>query len=544
MGVGATLLAGSLVLSACGGGDTGETEGDSEAIITVGSGEPQNGLIPAMTNEVFGGLVVRNIFSGLVYYDENGAVQNEVAESIESDDNVTWTITIEDGWTFTDGTPVTAQSFVDAWNWGAYGPNAANLTYFYEPIEGYDEVQIPVDKDGEPTGEDPEAETMSGLEVVSDTEFVVTLKQPESDFPVRLGYAAFFPVPESFMDDPEAFGESPVSNGPYTMTEWEHDSAITIEANPDYAGDRVPENGGIEFLAYTDEDSQYNDLLANNLDIVTNVPASAFATFEDELGDRAVNQPAAVTQVINVPEYVEDFQGEAGLLRRQAISMAIDREGITETVYDGARTPARDFTNPVIAGWSEDIPGSEFTEYNPEEAAALWQEAEDMDPLGDDFTLFIASNADSDHQSWIDPACNTIRQALEIECEFDQYPVFDEFLDARDNREIKGVFRGGWQADYPAMSNFLSPIYGKNAGSNDMDYVSEDFEAKMKEGNAAETPEEATELYKEAQEILFQDMPGIPLWYYNTTAGYAETVDNVAFGWDSDPILYQVTKSE
>ncbi|GAB3171798.1 ABC transporter substrate-binding protein [Myceligenerans halotolerans] len=531
MGVGAALLAGSLVLSACGGG-TGETDGDSEAIITVGSGEPQNPLIPANTNEVFGGLVVRNIFAGLVYYDENGAVQNEIAESIESDDNVTWTITIEDGWTFSDGTPVTAESFVNAWDWGGQLDNAANLSYFYEPFVGFSyEENTSIIEEG-------------GLEVVSDTEFTATLKQPESDFPVRLGYAAFFPLPEVFFDDPEAFGEAPVSNGPYVLTEWEHDSAITVEANPDYIGDRVPQNGGVEFLAYTDEDSQYNDLLANNLDIVPNVPASAFATFEEQLEDRAVNQPAAVTQVINVPEYVEDFQGEAGLLRRQAISMAIDREAITETVYDGARTPASDFTNPVINGWSDDIPGSEVLEYNPEEAKTLWDEAEDMDPLGDDYTLFIASNADSDHQSWIDPACNTIRQALEIECEFDQYPVFDEFLEARDAREIKGLFRGGWQADYPAMSNFLGPIYGTGAGSNDMDYSSEEFDAKMTEGNAAASPEEATELYKEAQEILFQDMPGIPLWYYNATGGYAETVDNVAFGWDSDPILYQVTKSE
>lgn len=532
MGVGAAVLAGSLVLSACGGGGEEPAEGDSEAIITVGSGEPQNPLIPAMTNEVFGGLVVRNIFAGLVYYDENGAVQNEIAESIESEDNVTWTITIEDGWTFTDGTPVTAESFVKAWDWSAQLDNATNLSYFYEPFVGFSfEENTSLIEEG-------------GLEVVSDTEFTATLKQPESDFPVRLGYAAFFPLPEAFYEDPEAFGENPVSNGPYTLTEWEHDSAITVEPNPDYAGDRVPQNGGVEFVAYTDEDSAYNDLLANNLDIVTNVPASAFSTFEEELGDRAVNQPAAVTQVINVPEYVEDFQGEAGVLRRKAISMAIDREGITSTVYDGARTPASDFTNPVINGWSDDIPGSEVLEYNPEEAAALWQEAEEMDPVGDDYTLFIASNADSDHQSWIDPACNTIREALEIECEFDQYPVFDEFLEARDAREIKGLFRGGWQADYPAMSNFLGPIYGTGAGSNDMDYSSEEFDAKMAEGNAAETPEEATELYKEAQEILFQDMPGIPLWYYNVTAGYAETVDNVAFGWDSDPILTEVTKSE
>lgn len=547
MGVGAALLATSLVLSACGGG-TGDGDGSGDAMITVGNGEPQNPLIPSMTNEVFGGMVIDTLFAGLVSYDADGAVHNEVADSIESEDNQTWTIKIQDGWTFSDGTPVTAQSFVDAWNWGAYGPNAANLSYFYEPIEGFTDVQLAPDQlkeDGTPKeGEEPKAEELSGLKVVSDTEFEVKLSQPEADFPLRLGYSAFYPLPESFFEDTEAFGEKPVGNGPYALTEWVHDKSITIEPNAEYAGERKPKNEGVEFIAYTDEDSQYNDMLDNALDIVPNVPASSFATFEDELGDRAVNQPSAVTQIINVPEYVEDFQGEAGLLRRQAISLAIDREAITETVYNGARTPASDFTNPVIEGWSEDVPGNEILSYDPDEAKKLWDEAEKMDPLGEDFVLYIASNADSDHQSWIDPACNTIRKALEIECEFDAYPTFDEFLDDRDNNKIKGMYRGGWQADYPAMSNYLGPIYGTNAGSNDMRYSNKEFDETLKKGNAAETIEEANKSYTEAQGILFEELPGIPLWYYNTTAGYSENVENVVFGWDSDPILTDVTKAE
>ena len=546
MGVGAAVLATSLVLSACGGG-TGDGDG-GDTLITVGNGEPQNPLIPAMTNETFGGMVIDTLFAGLMSYDESGAVHEEVAESIESEDNKVWTVTLKDGWTFSDGTPVTAQSFVDAWNWGAYGPNGANLSYFYEPIEGFEDVQFAPDqlnKDGAPKdGETPAAETMSGLEVVSDTEFTITLSQPESDFPIRLGYAAFYPMPEAFFEDPEALGETPVGNGPYVLTEWEHNTAITVEPNEEYAGENPAQNDGVEFLVYTDEDSQYNDLLDNALDIVSNVPASSFATFEDELGDRAVNQPSAITQVINVPEYVDEFQGEAGLLRREAISLAIDREGITSTVYNDARTPASDFTNPVVVGWSEDVEGNEVLEYKPDEAKKLWDEAEKMDPVGEDFTLFIASNADSDHQSWIDPACNTIRKALEIECEFDQYPVFDEFLDARDDNKIKGFFRGGWQADYPSPGNFLGPIYGTNAGSNDMNYSNKKFDAKLKEAAGAESVEEANELYQEAQSILFEDLPGIPLWYYNVTAGYSENVDNVVFGWDSEPILTQVTKSE
>ena len=549
MGVGAFTLATALVLSACGGGGSGDGEetGDNAGIVTVGSGEPQNPLIPTMTNEVYGGLVVRNIFAGLVRYDENGGIENEVAASIESEDNKVWNITLNEGWEFSDGTPVTAQSFVDGWNYGAYGPNGQSLSYFFTPIEGFEDVQLSADQlneDGTPKeGEVPKAETLSGLEVVSDTEFTVTLTQPEADFPVRLGYAAFFPVPESFNEDPEAFGENPIGNGPYVLANWEHDSVLELRPNESYEGGATVENGGVDLLAYTEEDAAYNDLLDDNLDVVINIPSSAFGTFEEQLGDRAINQPAAVIQVLNVPEYNEKFSGEAGLLRRQAISMAIDREAITETVYHGARTPATDYTSPVINGWTEDLEGNEVLQYNPEEAKKLWDQAEEIEPWGDE-PFYISSNADSDHQSWIDPTCNGIRDTLGIDCEFDAFPTFDEFLDARDNEKIKGLFRGGWQADYPAMSNFLGPIYGTNAGSNDMGYSSKEFDAKLKEANGQDDPDAAIELYKEAESILFQDLPGIPLWYNNATGGWSENVENVTFGWDSDPILHQVTKAE
>jgi oligopeptide transport system substrate-binding protein len=537
-GFGAFALASALLLSACGGGggntDTGEgtdggaTEGGATTgIVTVNGTEPQNPLTPGMTNEVGGGLAVKNIYAGLVYYDADGKSHYEMAESIESEDNQTWTITIQDGWTFSDGTPVTAQSYVDAWKYTALLSNGQNQQYFFHDFAGWSET------------EDSEI----AVEVVDELTFTAELIAPSADFELWLGYTAFMPMPEVFFEDPDIYSDAPVGNGPYVVESWEHENVISLRPNPDYPGPRTPKNGGIDIVIYTDENTAYNDLLSDNLDIITNVPSSAFQTFESDLGDRAVNQPAAVIQVVQVPEWLPEFQGEAGTLRRAAISRAIDREQVTETVFAGTRTPATDFTSPVIAGYSDDIAGSEVLQYDAEEAKRLWDEAESMDPLGD-YTLQLASNADSDHQTWVEAVCNNIRTVLEIECEFYPYPTFAEFLDARDAGEVPGIFRGGWQADWPAMSNFLGPIYGTGAGSNDAQYTNEEFDAVLSEAGQAPTPEEATELYKQAQEILFQDLPGIPLWYNNATAGYAETVDNVAFGWDSDPILHEVTKAE
>jgi oligopeptide transport system substrate-binding protein len=558
VGLGAIALATSLVLTACGGGGGEEppAEGESTGIVTISNGEPQNPLIGSMTNETEGGLVVQHLYSGLVYYDAEGVVHNEVAESIESDDNQTWTITLQDGWEWSDGTPVTADNFVDAWNWAGYGPNGAKGAGFFEPIEGFAEAQgVPeFDDEGNVSGmaEEPTAETLSGLEVVSETEFTVRLGQPESDFPIRLGYSAFYPLPEAFFEDTEAFGTEPattVTNGPYTLESWEHDSQISLVPNEAYAGERKAQNGGLDFIVYTDENTSYADLQGGNLDILENVPTSAMSTFEEELGDGAVSEPSASFAAMTVPEWLPEFQGDAGLKRRQALSMAINRDQVTETIFAGTRIPATDFTSPVIDGWTGEIPGNEVTEYNAEEAKKLWDEANAEDPLPDDYVLTIHTNTDSDHQAWVEAVCNGYMNDLDVKCEMTGYPTFDEFLNERDKGpkgSVDGIFRAGWSADYPSLQNYLGPLYSKAAlaGSNDGRYESDEFDAALAAAAAAGSLEEANELYNQAQEVMFQDLPGIPLWYYSTTAGHSELVDNVEFGWDSMPLLYEVTKTE
>src|SRR5699024_262199 len=210
----AGLSVGGLALTACGGGadDGGETAG-GEMVITARGRAARSPLVPRSTNEVGGGHIIDAIFAGLVSYSTDGSTEMEVAESIESEDNLTWTVTLNDGWTFSDDSPVTANSFVDAWNYGADPDNAQLSAYFFNAIEGANE---------EGNIEDG-SDTLSGLEVIDDLTFEVTLKEPAADFPDRLGYSAYFPLPEVAFEDMEAFGEQPISNGPYVLDEWNHD---------------------------------------------------------------------------------------------------------------------------------------------------------------------------------------------------------------------------------------------------------------------------------------------------------------------------------
>src|SRR3712207_1338863 len=195
-----------MVLSACGGSDEGGgeeqgTEAAAGGTFTLAVNNPENPLVPGNTTETEGSQIVKALWTGLVEYSEDGEVEyTGVAESVESEDNTNWTITLKDGWTFHDGTPVTAQSFVDAWNYTAYSPNAQGASYFFANVEGYDALQAPTDDAGNITGE-PTATEMTGLVVEDDTTFTVTLTGPFAQYPVTVGYNAFFPLPESFFED-------------------------------------------------------------------------------------------------------------------------------------------------------------------------------------------------------------------------------------------------------------------------------------------------------------------------------------------------------
>jgi oligopeptide transport system substrate-binding protein len=524
-------LATALILTGCGQSapaPKASNSASSTAVITTNGSEPQNPLIPTNTNEVGGGKIVDAMFAGLVYYDEKGAPKNDVAESIKTTDNTTYTIKIKPGLKFTDGEPVNAKSFVDAWQYGALLSTGQLNSYFFEDIEGFS-----YDKDS----------PLTGLKIVNDTTFTVTLTSALADFPLRLGYSAFLPLPASAWKDLKAFGENPIGNGPYMFaspTAWKHNEQIDLKVNPDYNGGRKAHNGGLTIKFYVSQAAAYSDLLSNNLDVLDAIPDSAFGTYKSDLGNRAVNQPAAIFQSFTIPGRLPHFSGQEGTLRRQALSMAINRPEITKVIFQDTRTPASDFTSPVIDGWSKTLKGADVLKYNPTKAKDLWAQADKISPWTGTFQ--IAYNADGGHQGWVDAVTNSIKNVLGINASGAPYPTFKEARTLITNRTIQTAFRTGWQADYPGLFNFLGPLYGTKAGSNDGDYSNPQFDALLKKGSTETDLNAANKEFQAAQEILLKDLPAIPLWYSNVTGGFGTSVSNVHFGWNSVPLYYEITK--
>jgi oligopeptide transport system substrate-binding protein len=531
--------AAALLLTACSGNSSSSSSGASggngpgKGIVTANSSEPQNPLIPSNTNEQGGTKVISSVFSGLVYYDAKGGPHNDLAESITPSDPTDYTITLKSGQKWSDGTAVTAKNFVDAWNYGALSTNAQLLSSFFAPIAGYDAV----------SATPPTAKTLSGLKVVDDTHFTVKLSRPQADFPLQLGYIAFFPLPDKAFTDIKAFGQNPVGDGPYMLkspTAWQHNVKIDLVPNPHYAGPRKAQNGGLTLTFYQSDEAAYNDLLAGSLDVLDAVPPSGLGTFQKDLGDRAVNQPAAIFQSFTIPEKLAHFSGAEGALRRQAISYAIDRPTITKAIFKGTRTPAKDFTTPTISGYSGNLQGNAVLSYDASKAKQLWAEADAMSPWSGTFTL--AYNADGGHQEWVDAVVNGIKNTLGIQAQGKPYPTFAALRKDVTDRTMTGAFRSGWQADYPGLYDFIQPLYYTKASSNDGDYSNPQMDKLIDEAAAAKSLDESNKLLNEAQSVLFTDLPAIPLWYANVTGGSSQNVSDVQIGWDSNPLYYAINK--
>ena len=533
---GGLLVAGALVLSGCaagsGGGGASAPAGDPTAVITANIAEPGGPLITTNINETDGAKVLNSIYAGLIYYDEKGKPTNDIADSITTDDSQTWTIKIKKGEKFTNGEDVNADSFINAWDYGALASNKQLNSYFFEDIKGFsydDDVHI---KD-------------TGLTKVDDYTFKVELKQKLADFGIRLGYSAYFPLPSVAFDDIAKFGENPIGNGPYKFASegaWKHNEKIDLVVNKDYDGPRKAQNGGISFVVYATQTASYADLLSGNLDVDDNIPSEDLANFKDDLGDNYFDQASAIFQSFTIPEKLKHFgNDEEGKLRRQAISLAIDRDSITKVIFAGTRTPAHDFTSPVIDGYSEDIKGSDVLKFDAKKAKDLWAQADKISPWDGSFQ--IGYNADGGHQEWVEATVNSIKNTLGIDATGAPYPTFTEFRAAINDRTITTAFRTGWQADYPGLLDFLGPLYATDAGSNDGDYSNPDFDALLKKGSAEDSAAAANKDYQAAQEILFKDLPAIPLWYSTVQGGFSTDVSNVHVGWDSVPLYYEVVKS-
>ncbi|MBJ7451480.1 MAG: ABC transporter substrate-binding protein [Blastococcus sp.] len=527
----ATALAGAMLLSACGGGDSDDSGSGAEGgggggTFSLFVTEPQNALIPGTTTESEGDQVINSLFTGLVKFTEEGEVDySGVAESVESEDNQNWTITLKDGWTFHDGTPVNAESFVKAWNYTADPQNAQDGSGYLSRIAGYQELQ------------DGAATELSGVVAEDDLTFTVALETPFALFPAVVGYNPFYPLPEAFFEDPEAFGKQPIGNGPFQAEEeWVPGQGVTLTKYEDYAGDDAAQADAVEYIVYADVATAYTDAQDGNVDIIDVIPADVIESAESEFGDRFIRTESSQITYLGFPTYDARF---ADPRVRQAISMAIDREAISTAIFAGTRTPADSFVAPVVDGYRE---GScEFCAYDVEAAKALLAET-DFDTSQ---PVELWFNSGASHDAWMEAVGNQLRTNLGVDFALQGNEAFDQYLDRGEAKGWTGPFRYGWSFDYPAAESYLTPLFTEQTqppnGSNYSFYADPEVSELITQGDQAGDEAAAIESYQQAEDIIAEAMPMAPLFFTEIQSVHTENVSNVRLDLFQRVVVSEVT---
>jgi ABC-type transport system substrate-binding protein len=487
----------TLLVAGCAASGGTDSDGGGSDTFVYAIGEPDH-LTPGRQTVAFA--PVLSVFSPLTSVADDGTISYVQAESVTSDDNITWTIKLRDGWTFHNGEPVTAQSYVDAWNYTANSTNAWENAGQLASIVGYTDVHP---AEGEPT-----ADTMSGLKVVDESTFTVELVGADSSFPLQISEAqtAFYPMPEAAYDDLDAYDREPFGNGPFEMTDaWKDNTEFDVAAYDDYAGEE-PTVDGITFRPYEDQNTGYTDVLAGNADLIF-LPASKYLSAPGDFGDRLYALEAPGIDYLGFPLWDDRYSDKRV---RQAISMSIDREAVNKAIFGGIYEPATALTPPVMAGTPEGVCG-DYCTFDPDAAKALLDEAG-----GWDGQMQIVYPGGIGLDELYEAYANQIRQNLGID-DVVASPSTDwsEYYGTLVDRSVAGPHFGHWGALYTSQQNTLRALFTKAGGCYlcTGEYSDPEVDKLLTEADAAPTQDEAIAKYVAVQEKVIDDFPIVPTFF-------------------------------
>ncbi|MEU6428165.1 ABC transporter substrate-binding protein [Microbispora sp. NPDC046973] len=457
-----------------------------------------------------GGDVLDALFTGLVEYDpRTSRATYAMARSISTKDNRRFTVRLREGWRFHDGTEVKAHNFVDAWNQAA-GGMSGNAVLF-EGIKGFG------------------SRVMSGLRVVDDHTFTIELERPFGPFIQKLGHVAFSPLPDSALKSPASFRRKPVGNGPFRAVTWAPGGTSVLKRFDGYPGRMKARVEEITYRTYRDDNTAYADLLGGRLDFISPMPATAALRAAEDLDGRVINPVIGVVQEIGIPLRL----GTNADLRR-ALSMAIDREAIARDVFHGSRTPADAFVPPTAEGAKSGACGT-FCRYDPALARKYLARAK-AKGFRTPASIPLYYNADGvGYEEWVKAITASVGKVFKGEVTVVPRTVktFDEFQRATYKGTLKGMFRMGWQLDFPHIQNALG-TFASGDGSNFGLYRNPRFDALLRTADREVSRARAIKLYRKAEAMLVRDMPAIPLWFYRYEAGYSRRIAPpglTPFGW-------------
>ena len=529
----AGVSAAALGLAACGGSKSGSTAtsgsaagstagGTNTAGFTVQYGSNPETLDPALNSAIDGANTIITIFEPLLLINENNEVIGGQAESWEaSEDGLTWTFTMRDGLKWSDGTDLNAKDFEYSFkrmvNPDTAAPYAETCLGM---IDGFEEAAGFPDADGNPTV-DPNPEALNVKASDDGKTLTIVLSYPCSYFDKMAAFATMSPVQQATVEaNGDSWCTSPdtfVSNGPYMITDWTPSERIVLTKNPNYVGGWDSSkivSDTITLLLLEDSSASFAAYNSGEAQLIKDVPTDEIPslTKAEDGGDFYVDTILG-TYYVSLNLQRDAFK-DAKV--RKALSLAIDRDYVANTIMQGTYTTADSIVGPGIvdeSGYFHDNGNAPYIsadyEANLAEAKKLLEEA--GYPNGEGYPTIEYSTNDSGYHV---PLAEYLQQAwgdLGITLTINKME-WSSFTPARRAGEYD-VARNGWVMDYNDPSNMLD-LFCSGNGNNDGKYSNPDFDAAIDASKVADSAEHFAQLHK-AEDILMEDTGCLPIAYYN-----------------------------
>ena len=506
-----------LTLASCGQKNPPGAQGGAvEQILHLGNGSEPQDLDPQIVTGVLESRILAALMGGLTDYDPKDLhpVPN-LAESWDiSPDQMTYTFHLRAA-RWSNGDPITAQDFVKSYHRILAPSLAAEYAYMLFVVTNAEAFN---------TGKITNFDAV-GFKAVDERTLQVQLNAPTPYFLSLLTHQSWFPVHIATIEKcgplyergnrwtrPETF----VASGPFTLAEWKQNQIVVVKKNPNFWDAATVKLQEIHFHPIESDDTEERAFRSGQLHITQTVPMTKIDVYKRE-------HP----ELIHLEPYLGVYYYRCNVTKpplddkrvRQALAMSIDREGIVKSVLRAGQLPAYNFTPPNCAGYTarahlkKDIAAAKKLL-----ADAGYPDGKGMPPVE------ILFNTSEGHKQ----IAEAIQQMWKVNLGVDAQLVNQEwkvYLDSQRSLNYQ-VSRSSWIGDYADPNTFLD-LQVTDGGNNRTGWSNKEYDRLIHEAGATADPQKRFEFFQQAEAVLMDEVPVIPIYFYTR----ADLMSTQVKGW-------------
>ena len=491
---------------------------NAESILRRGNGSEPHSIDPQTAEGVPESNILRDLFEGLIGEDASGNLVPGVAEKWEiSADGKTYTFHLRDA-KWSDGSPLTAHDFVYAWQRAVDPATGSHYSFLLYPVKNAQKIAEGHEKDV----------NQLGVKATDDHTLVAELEGPTPYFLGLLTHATAYPAPKAAVEKHGKKWTRPeniVTNGPFKLDSWQPNAQLTVAKSDQYWDKDAVKLDKVIYYPTENQTSDMNRYRAGEVDMTYEIPNDQIKMLRENFKDELKISSYLGTYYYGFNVTRPPFKDNPKL--REALTLAIDRDVITDKVTGVGEKPAYSFVPPGINGYDHYTP--EYASLDKaariEKAKKLYEEA----GYGKDKPLKVdlLYNTSENHKKIAVAVAAMWKQNLGVQTNLTNQE-WKVFLTTRTEKKQTEVFRAGWIGDYNDAYSFLE-LFQSKSGLNDSGYVNEKFDALLAQAGQKQDMGKRAAILKDAEKMLTDDYPVAPVYSYVTkrlvkpyVKGYAE----------------------